>query len=414
VSNEEFEREEQLQSLAGTCKLASSSKRRAILILGMHRSGTSALAGAISALGVAEPKTLLGTNNWNPRGYFESAPLRVAHDELLASACSRWDDWRQFNPRWFRSKAAEQHRQKIKALLLEEFGDESLIFVKDPRMCRFVPFIVSILTKLEFSPVAILLVRNPLEVAHSLKRRDGLALSKSILLWLRHVLDAEFHSRHMPRCFLSYEEFLNDWRYYVDRVAEKTGIIWPDRSDRSDVEIDQFLTLDLRHERVPFDETRGHPEVSPLVRETYDILTNIAAGGENKELLDQLDQARAKFDEGCHTFGAAMASEAAAHNSLIAERDTLSAAHNSLVSEHDALARDYNNLTAERDALTGAYNALVSRHEALARDYNNLTAERDALTGAYNALTAARDAMLSSHSWRLTAPMRYLRRLFSR
>ncbi|RVD50028.1 sulfotransferase family protein, partial [Mesorhizobium sp. M2D.F.Ca.ET.140.01.1.1] len=84
------------------------------------------------------------------------------------------------------------------------------------RICRFVPFMSSILAEMEVDTVALLPFRNPLEVAYSLKRRDGLPLSKSLLLWLRHVLEAEHHSRHMPRYLIRHEEFLIDWRNQID------------------------------------------------------------------------------------------------------------------------------------------------------------------------------------------------------
>jgi hypothetical protein len=314
--------QEQFRSVAQTSKLASSLKRQAILILGMHRSGTSAVGGVISALGIAGPKNLMGPSNDNPRGYFESTPLSVAHDELLAAAGSSWHDWRQFDPQWFHSSEGEHHRQKIKALLLDEFGDEPLIFIKDPRICRFVPFIGSILAELGFGTVALLPVRNPLEVAQSLKRRNGFALSKSMLLWLRHVLDAEFHSRPMRRCFLSYGQFLLDWRTHMERVSEKIGIAWPKRSGRADAEIDEFLTTKLHRERVSFDDLKKHPEMIPWVRETYDILIPIAEGGENKQSLDKLDYLRAAFDEACRTPAPAMQAEdlAAADNAPLRGR----------------------------------------------------------------------------------------------
>jgi hypothetical protein len=273
----------------------------------MHRSGTSALAGVIGALGAAGPKTLLSPNVYNPRGFFESAPLVTAHDELLASAGSCWHDWRQLNPRWIHSKAAELHHQKIHTILINEFGDEPLIFIKDPRICRFVPFMLSILADLSISPVAFLPVRNPLEVAYSLKRRDELPLSQSLLLWLRHVLDAEYQSRHMPRYFLPHGRFVTDWRHHVDRAAERTGVIWPDRSDRSAATIEQFLTMDLHHERSTLEDMRNHPNITSLVRDIYEILTAIAADGESRELLDQLDLLRGRFDEGCEMFAAAVA-----------------------------------------------------------------------------------------------------------
>ncbi len=436
-----------LRSIAKKRKLASSPKRQAILVLGMHRSGTSAVGGVISALGVGGPKTWAPPAVDNPRGHFESAALLVAHDEMLATAGSHWSDWRPVNPQWLHSKAAEQHRQHIKTIIIEEFGDEPLIFIKDPRICRLIPFISSILAELNVSPVAIIPVRNPLEVAYSLKHRNEFAVPRSSLLWLRHVLEAEFHSRHMPRTFLSYEKFLVDWRHHVDRAAEETGVVWPDRSGRSDVRIDQFLTLDLRHERFSFDEIKDHPEVTPLVLETYYILTNIVANGENKKLLDRLDVVRTKFDEGCDMFGAAMVEEelaikqlrgelstrsaqaeqfqrenlilatlserrsveafrltgerdalVAAHNSLIAERNSLAAARNRLIAERDGLAAARNSLIAERDSLATAHDSLISERDALARDNNNLTAERDALIGAYSSLIAERDSLAAAHN----------------
>ena len=303
-------------------RLPSSQKRQAILVLGMHRSGTSALGGAINALGVAAPKTILPPNHANPRGFWECAPLVTAHDELLASAGSCWHDWRQLNPRWIHSKAAERYHQEIKTILTDEFGDEPLIFIKDPRVCRFVPFMLSILAEMNVSLVAFLSVRNPLEVAYSLKRRDEIALPKSLLLWLRHVLEAEYHSRHMPRCFLQFEKLLIDWRYQMDRAAEKTGVIWPAHSDRSDAKIEQFLELDLHHEKSTFDEIQDHPRITSLVRETYRILATIATNGENKDLLDQLDVVRTKFDEGCELFGAAVAAEELAVEQLRGELGT--------------------------------------------------------------------------------------------
>ena len=208
-------------------KSAPSPNRKAILILGMHRSGTSAVAGVVNALGAAAPRTLMDPDEFNPRGYFESSALSAAFEEMLASIGSYWHDWRELNLRSLSSDATEQHRTKIKSLIRAEFGDEPLIFIKDPRICRFVPLITSILDELNFTTVAILPVRNPLDVASSLKRRDNFAPAKSVLLWLRHVVDAERHSRHMPRVFVPYAEFLADWRKLIARVTEKTGVAPP-------------------------------------------------------------------------------------------------------------------------------------------------------------------------------------------
>jgi hypothetical protein len=226
----------------------------------------------------------------------------------------------------------------------------------------------------------------------------------------------------MPRYFLPYEKFIVDWPYYVDAAAEKIGVKWPDRSDRSELKIDQFLTLDLRHQRTAFDDIKDHPEVPPLVRQTYNILTNIMANGENKELLDQLDLVRTKFDEDCHTFGAAAEEDLReAYARVVADGGEKVAWAKSLDKElkdlPDAYARavtDSEEKVAWAKSLVKELKDLRAAHSKLISEQDNLMAERDALSGAYNRVIAERDAMLASRSWRLTGPLRSLRGLFAR
>jgi hypothetical protein len=212
----------------------------------------------------------------------------------------------------------------------------------------------SILAELNIRPIAILPVRNPLEVARSLERRDKFPISKSILLWLRHVLDAEFHSRCMIRFFLAYEEFLAAWRDHMDRVAGKTGISWPVCAGVAGFKVDEFLSAELRHNRVSSDEITTHPQIPALVRDAYSIMMSIATKGESKDLLDKLDRVRTEFDDGCQTFGPAVAAMVPAYQELITERDRLLENYVSVRSERDALAADRDRMIVELNALVGS------------------------------------------------------------
>src|SRR5579872_5565568 len=104
-----------------------------ILVLGMHRSGTSSVAGALTKLGGGTPHTPMPPNDSNVRGFFESTPIVNFNDELLASAGSSWDDWRGFNSAWFHSIEAETFRRRAADLFRSEFDGSSLPVFKDPR-----------------------------------------------------------------------------------------------------------------------------------------------------------------------------------------------------------------------------------------------------------------------------------------
>ena len=168
-----------------------NSTRDAVLVLGMHRSGTSSVAGTLVKLGATPPKSLMGANSANPRGHWESSALAALNDEILKSAGSAWDDWRTFNAAWYTSPIAEEFRQKVVDELNKEYGDAKLVVIKDPRICRIVPLWSQVLNGSRHTVRFIIPVRSPLEVSRSLWIRDKIPISKGLLMWLRHVLDAE-------------------------------------------------------------------------------------------------------------------------------------------------------------------------------------------------------------------------------
>ncbi|HZV10643.1 MAG TPA: hypothetical protein VFF94_12845, partial [Novosphingobium sp.] len=82
--------------------------RQAVVVLGMHRSGTSALARIVSLLGADLPATLMPADASNVAGHWESGPVCGVNEALLASAGSRWDDWQGLNPAWYGSAREAQ------------------------------------------------------------------------------------------------------------------------------------------------------------------------------------------------------------------------------------------------------------------------------------------------------------------
>lgn len=276
--------------------------RTCLVILGMHRSGTSALGGVLSLLGCDMPRHPRGAEPQNPKGYFEPRPLNELNDEILASADSRWDDWLAFNPEWEQTPAAAEFSRRAGDILEQEYGGSNFFFFKDPRNCRLFGFWRERLEAANCQPVIISTVRNPWEVALSLQNRDGMPVQYGLLLWLRHTLDAEAAGRGLVRFHTSYEQLLTNWADLASRAAEVLGVAWPRPLDSVAPEIDAFLEGGLRHFRADESGLRDNLLVSDWVRETYDIMNRWACKGEDQADHTRIDALRSAFEAAAPAF----------------------------------------------------------------------------------------------------------------
>lgn len=232
--------------------------RHAILVLGMHRSGTSALTRMISLLGASLPGDLMPEAGDNPRGYWESRAIARFNNTLLQAAGSRWNDDSAIAASWFSAPQRQADVGTALALLEQEFGDAPVVVFKDPRLCRLLPFWQSVFERAGRQCHAVLMLRDPLEVVRSLQARlhdpatrpaAVAATSRGLLLWLRHVLDAERHSRSMPRAVVDYAELLSDWRLSLAALQVGASLPLPAVEARIARAIDGHLNPDLRRQR---------------------------------------------------------------------------------------------------------------------------------------------------------------------
>ncbi len=218
--------------------------RDCLLILGMHRSGTSAMAGASAIAGASFGEHLVEAQEDNVRGYFEDRRVLSLHEEYLAAIGSSWDDivlTRRPN------RLGEAEFRGDLAGLLEEWANAPLPAVKDPRLSRLLDLWLPVLEKAGMAPRIVVIHRDQHEVAESLARRDGFAGEKSGLLWADHVLSAERSSRGFTRAFVSYDELLSDPVATLERVEQQLGVDWPRSLAESAAELRSFVTPELRH-----------------------------------------------------------------------------------------------------------------------------------------------------------------------
>jgi len=279
--------------------------RQAILVLGMHRSGTSALSAVVAKLGAQPPKTLMRPNKNNPRGYWESKRFFRFHERLLRSAGGAWADWDGFNAAWLNTADAARFGAEFRVLLKQEFGESPLFSIKDPRMCRLLPFWLEQLRTLNITAKAIIAIRNPLDVACSLQARDGIGIHRALLIWLRHSLDAEFETRHLARSIVRYEDLLSDWRALATKIAGDIAVKWPNWPGSVEREIDSFLSSELRHHAIDDSAFETDARIHDWIRRAFEALRLLAGkGGEtNHVALTTLDEIREEFNRMSLVFG---------------------------------------------------------------------------------------------------------------
>lgn len=279
--------------------LASSpvTRRVCLLVLGMHRSGTSALTRVLNILGCDLPKTLMVPCESNPTGHWESQRIADLNDEILASAGSSWHDWLEFHPGWARSPKAVQFRERARQIVHEEFGTSTFFVLKDPRICRMVPFWLEVLEENGASPIVIFPLRNPLEVAASLEKRDGFDPLFGQLLWLRNVLDAEYSSRGLRRSFATYDSLLSGPNRLAADAEGKLGISWPRPVSSAAKEIEDFLSgPDHRHHAETLERVLADPLMPGWLRDTFRILSKWTVDGEQSDDFVTLDHIRTELN----------------------------------------------------------------------------------------------------------------------
>ncbi len=252
-------------------------QRTAYLVLGMHRSGTSATAQLLALAGAELPDNVMPGDEHNAKGYFEPWKISVFNDQRLRAAGSAWDD--PFNLPYapLAPDAEADWTTRALDLFKAEFGEAIHPLLKDPRVSVLLPMWRTVLERAGIAARVVIPVRHPLAVAGSLARRDAFPVEKSVLIWTLYMLAAEAGSRDLPRAFVSYDGLLADWRAEVARMEQALGAPLPRLTDHAATAIDGFLTKDLRHND-GMGALADVPMVGAMAQEALDWFTAAAAG----------------------------------------------------------------------------------------------------------------------------------------
>ena len=147
--------------------------KNCLVVLGMHRSGTSAFTGILGLLGVNLGTKMLETQPDNPKGFFENKYVVLANDCILETLNTSWDDTFPLPPDWLDRFEGSQLLEDIREFLRSDIIENQLSALKDPRLSRLLPLWLPLFSAEGVTPHFALVIRNPLEIAHSLAHRNG-------------------------------------------------------------------------------------------------------------------------------------------------------------------------------------------------------------------------------------------------
>ena len=271
----------------------ADATKRAVLVLGMHRSGTSALTRIVNLMGFAAPRTLMAATDANEAGFWESEAFMLLNERIMKACGGKWTARRAFSKDPLAVARAGGLYAEVRATLAAEYGDAPDIVLKDPRISRLMAIYRPLLEEAGYRILPVLALRNPMEVAASLTKRDGFSTGKGLGIWLRYTLDAEAATRDMPRAVVGFEALMADWRGTMARAADGLGTPWPDLPPEAIAECDATLQPRLRHHVLPPPQRtswRGF-----LAREAYEGMLRLAANPHEAGAIRKLDRVSGLF-----------------------------------------------------------------------------------------------------------------------
>jgi hypothetical protein len=207
-----------------------SANRKSLLILGAHRSGTSALAAALLQMGVdfGDPNHFIDPTLYhhNPNGFYELEWVNLLNDEIFQHLGTRWQYPAFFQEERLRASDLANHKDRIKSSLREEFGGRKpLIGIKDPRISILFPLWHDALVELGYGVESVLIFRHPQGFIDSVRRINPALSPEHLLLdWLHHNLCSFHFSQQIESSIVSYDRMVSTPIEVLRPIGARLGL----------------------------------------------------------------------------------------------------------------------------------------------------------------------------------------------
>ncbi len=221
--------------------------QKIIAVIGMHRSGTSAMTRALGFAGAALGGDFIETlPEVNAKGFWEDATLNAINIEVLRALGMDWLSNRVIAPHRFDEEALVPLMEKAAGILRAKAAGPGMFAFKDPRTSILLPFWQRVFTLAGVEAAYLIALRHPSSVADSLHARNGFERIKSDILWLRYTVESIIRSAGAPRVLVDYDLLMDHPVEELRRIATALGLEAP--APEAEAEFaSRFLAPELRH-----------------------------------------------------------------------------------------------------------------------------------------------------------------------
>ena len=349
-----------------------TNRKELIVVLGMHRSGTSAITRGLQVLGVSLGERLMpAIENINARGFWEDIDLNSLNIEMLQAIGSDWFYLAPINADNVNKLHKDGYFLRAVELLQEKVCDVPIFGFKDPRMAKLLPFWKEVFNHCQLNVKYVLTIRHPLSVVRSLAKRDGFVEEHSYLLWLGHTLESLIGSIGKPRVLVDYDCMMQSPDAELMRVARALNLEI-DNEELHNYET-KFLDESLRHTKYDYSDLLSDVACPAIVQEVYSTLLDAVSDSvpiNDNKLSAKISCWTAEFEQ----LRSAL---------VLADK---------LLSQNASVSRDI----SERD-------------EQIVNLSQTVTERDDQIIDLRKHL----DEILGSKSWKLTKPLRHIRRMMT-
>jgi O-antigen biosynthesis protein len=344
--------------------MTQEKKERIIVVLGMHRSGTSAVTRGLKVMGVELGNRLMLPTQFNPKGYWEDMDIYQLNVDMLTAIGSDWfhvtalgkDDVEVLCKKGYFLRAVELLRQKV--------GSSSVFGFKDPRVAKLLPFWKEVFKHCGFYVYYVLVIRHPLSVAHSLANREGFDAKLSYLMWLSYVVAGILETIDETFLLVDYDRLMQSPEFELGRIARTVCLEINPRELQ--IYKKDFLDHTLRHTVYDLNDLLLDDSCPPIVHEIYTVLLNLASSkeGANKiELQKKLEFWSYEFER--------LQSPLILIDRLFTQKEIA----NKAIAEHGSQIAEYNQIVAQRDEQIETLKQAVAERDVEIDNINRIVAD---------------------------------------